>query len=115
MKTYDRYDVLADGDVSQLYVVKTEHDAEIAELKAACKGWEDGHNQLWDEVAELKAENEVLREQNWMMNKNTAELRNLLADALPHIECTSQKQSDLITAIGLYLEAADKEGGANHD
>ena len=47
-----------------------------------------------------------------------AELRqccNLLADALPHIECTSQKQSDLITAIGLYLEAADKEGGANHD
>ena len=34
MKTYDRYDVLADGDVSQLYVVKPEHDAEIAELKA---------------------------------------------------------------------------------
>ena len=78
MKTYDRYDVLADGDVSQLYVVKTEHDAEIAELKAACKGWEDGHNQLWDEVAELKAENEVLREQNWMMNKNTVELRKKL-------------------------------------
>ena len=57
MKTYDRYDVLADGDVSQLYVVKTEHDAEIAELKA---------------------ENEVLREQNWMMNKNTVELRKKL-------------------------------------
>ena len=76
MKTYDRYDVLADGDVSQLYVVKTEHDAEIAELRQCC---------------------------------------NLLADALPHIECTSQKQSDLITAIGLYLEAADKEGGVSHD
>ena len=57
MKTYDRYDVLADRDVSQLYVVKTEHDAEIAELKA---------------------ENEVLREQNWMMNKNTVELRKKL-------------------------------------
>ena len=42
MKTYDRYDVTCDGDVSQLYVAKTEHDAELAKKDA--------------EIAELKAE-----------------------------------------------------------
>ena len=58
---------------------------------------------------------EELARENGQLRSELRQCCNLLADALPHIECTSQKQSDLITAIGLYLEAADKEGGANHD
>ncbi len=48
------------------------------------------------EIKELKTENKKLRE--------------LLQDALPHIECKNNSQSGLITEIGEFLEQAQKGG-----
>ncbi len=53
-----------------------------------------GANFSSERIKELEAENKRLRE--------------LLQDALPHIECKNNSQSGLITEIGEYLQQGQK-------
>ncbi len=88
---------------------KSMTEAQADEIIRRCKAEPKMARQLEIEVDGAK----VLAEALVKAQKERGELRGLLQDALPHIECKSNSQSGLITEIGEFLQAlveADKKG-----